>query len=659
MEPPFGAHATAVERTNRQKTEGDWYSRSWIHSHTSINPPVADLEFVVHQLQEVAPDAVQFHCTGGPKLWEAVRQARLEKFPGLKLVATINAAGTWRDRYDNDPAFVYRVHPDGRFAGRWERKHLCFNSPGVREHLIPEKYRDLPARLQPDQVWIDENIITVNLCWCENCTRLYREQYHTEPPTQLTADNHAEWTQWTTFHRKSFERWMRDVYDAVNSACPGTPVTFNHAWFVEQPETPPPYLRNLSADIHKDPLELGLYARYGGSGAIPFDLMPGLGDDIWAGVHPKKLARVLNDVASIVAHGGRWNIGEFPTNYTSVRKEPRYRGNGRRPADVYLELARQGAEFARHRQRFCQHTKPVPHVVLLHSASTHYDHVIQNVNGAGGAGGFGKTSDGTSRQNQPGKLNSRVYWPNNNPIDDSLVGAYEALLENHVHFNFTIEDRLAQDLQQAALLVLAEQHLLDPGSVASLKTYVYNGGRVLATGSTRQAGMDELFDYESESPKRFGKGQTIYLPADFFRQYAQCSGYSRRPKGDAADLRKRAARIFKTLLPADPYTFDAPPWFEWTLRRSADGEDLLINIINRELDWSLPTDPWAKPLRCSLELAEPPQTVTLEPGGESVEWSFGEGRLRIAVDPGAVPHHRVLRLTRTTDEDREDWRGPH
>lgn len=82
---------------------------------------------------------------------------------------------------------------------------------------------------------------------------------------------------------------------AVDTASPEILVTFNHAWFVKQPETPPPYIRNLSADIHKDQLELGIYTRYGGSGPIPFDLMPGLEDDRWAGVRPKKLDTVLND----------------------------------------------------------------------------------------------------------------------------------------------------------------------------------------------------------------------------------------------------------------------------------------------------------------------------------------------------------------------------
>jgi hypothetical protein len=621
----------------------DWYQRSWIHSHVSLSLPPAEVDFIARQIAVASLDAVQFH-TNKVDLWDAVRKAREHKDLDFKMVATINAAGTWHAHYDKDPAYVLRIHPDGSFAGRWDRKHLCFNAPVVRERIIPERYRKLPTRLKPDQIWIDECIITVNLCWCEHCQRLFRKQFDSDPPTKLTADNHGEWMQWTTFHRESFERWMNDVQKAVDAAVPETLVTFNHAWLVEQPETPPPRIKNLSADIHNDHLELGIYARYGGSGSIPFDLMPGLGADRWAGVRPKKLERILNDVALITAHGGRWNVGEYPTNFTSLSKDPRLRGNGRRPADAYVELARKGADFARSRQPFCQHSKPVPHVALLHAASTHYDHVIRNVGGRTKGGGYGKTSDGDFRRNEAGRINSRVYWPNNNPIDDSVAGAYQALVENHVHFSFTIEDRLAEDLQEAALLVLPEQHRLAPASLAVIESYIRKGGRLLATGSTRHAGLDELFDFESELPKRVGKGQSIYLRENLFGQYFRRSGYSHKPKGDLAELRERSARIFGTLLPASPYTLDAPPWFEWTLRRGASENELLVHLINRRINWSLPGIRKAEPLRVSLALAAEPESVTLEPGGEALNWDFTKGTLTITLDSDAVSQHRVIRI---------------
>jgi hypothetical protein len=162
-----------------------------------------------------------------------------------------------------------------------------------------------------------------------------------------------------------------------------------------------------------------------------------------------------------------------------------------------------------------------------------------------------------------------------------------------------------------------------------------------------------LFDYDSESLKRGGKGQSLYLSDNVFRHYAERSGYSHKPKGNAAGLRERAAWIFETLLPEDTYTFDAPPWFEWTLRRSADEKELLVHIINRKLNWSLPSELPAALLRCSLALATAPDAVALEPGGESLEWRFDDGRLEITLAPDAVPHYRIIRIVTKTKQGQE------
>lgn len=623
----------------------NWYQKSWIHSHLSLALPADNLQFMKQQMAAGQLDAIQYHVTGSPKLWEAVRKAKLDQDLGFKMVATINAAGTWSHFYEKNPDCVYRIHPDGSFAGRWDRKHLCFNAPYVDKHILPEKYQRLPKKLQPDQVWIDECVITVNLCWCQYCTKLYREKYQSEPPVQLTKNNRDDWTKWTTFHRECFENWTQKVYQAVNRGHPDTLVTFNHAWFIEQPETPPNYIKNLSADVHKDPLELGIYAKYGGSGKLPFDIMPGLSSDVWAGDQPKKLETVLNEVAIINAHGGRWNIGEYPTNFKSLRQESKKRGVKSRPADVYLELAKQGAQFSRSRQTFCQHTSPLPHISLLHSASTHYDHVINHTNQAHRGDGFGKTSDGTFKLNQKGKINSRIYWPNNHPISPNLVGAYQAMLENHLHFNFTIEDRLSEDLKNTKLLVLVEQHRLSPKTQETIRSYLQNGGKVLATGSTRLSGLSDLFNDASTSPRSIGKGQVLYLKENFFGDYIKSSGYSRRPKGASDQLRNKALELFKTILPKDDYNLIAPPWFEWTLRQSENKHNLMVHLINRKTNWSGPLTPEPKQLRVSLRLDTCPKNISLEPGNEKVQWNYDEGKLEFSLKTSQVQNHRIVHVS--------------
>jgi hypothetical protein len=53
------------------------------------------------------------------------------------------------------------------------------------------------------------------------------------------------WREWLQFHRDSFVRWMRKIHDAVEEGDPNVLVTFNHAWFMGQPEKAPSFIENL------------------------------------------------------------------------------------------------------------------------------------------------------------------------------------------------------------------------------------------------------------------------------------------------------------------------------------------------------------------------------------------------------------------------------
>ena len=117
-----------------------------------------------------------------------------------------------------------------------------------------------------------------------------------------------------------------------------------------------------------------MYARYGATADVPYDLMPGLGQDIWAGIDPKPLAQIKEDIAVILANGGRWNIGEFPTN-RKVRADSKDQ-TIERPVDEYLRIAKEGADYARARQKWTHQTQPVTYGGLLVGATTHYSQVI-------------------------------------------------------------------------------------------------------------------------------------------------------------------------------------------------------------------------------------------------------------------------------------------
>jgi len=670
-----------------------WYNDSYIHSHVSLNLPASDIDFVIKQIKEAKVDAVQFH-THDNGLWEAIDKRNLDETVGFKKVATINHAGVWyegdanflRKSYEGRPGYQYRINPDGSFAGRWTKKHICFNAPAVYSEIIPMYYYDLVKQLQPDQVWIDEAIITVNICYCKYCTSLYKRQYKAEPPTQLTDTNHDEWVQWVDFHRETFKKWMIAVYESIQKAKPDTLVTFNHSYYIEQPEEPPYFVKNLSGDIHKDTLELGLYARYGGSGDLPFDLMPGLGDDTWAGIRPKKIEQIYNDIALIIAHGGRWNIGEYPTNFTALRAEPKFQGPGYRRADLYLDLAVKGSKFAYDRKEFCMNTKSVPYAAMLHSAKTHYSHVIENVNRITDNEELRKTTDGDFQRNEKGKVNSRIYWPDHEFMYNDLLGAYQSMLENHIQFDIIAEYQLQKRLSDYKLLVLAEQTYLEDATVAAIKEFVANGGSVVACGSTVEAGLadvlglepnwskaapqqaelnkqilpiDNVWDVKTGSAKVvktyqdsglpfvtenvYGKGKAIYISGDIFDQYFKSCGYSLEIKGEDDNLRAFIGGIYDGLLGTGGITFKADTWYEIALRTNGKG-NYYVHLIDRAINWRQRKADSLGRIDISIPLEKAPASVTLEPGDEKMEFEYVDGQLKISVDNSKVEFHRILNI---------------
>lgn len=660
-----------------------WYNDSWIHTHISINPLVSDMPFFIKQIETVKPDAIQYH-THDTSLMLKSHELNLFEKNKIHPIATINQAGVWYPHYEDSDKYVKRINADGSFAGRWTREHLCFNSPAVDEIIIPNYYRELVRELKPDQVWIDEAMITVNACYCDNCKRLFKEQTGNTAPVVLTDDNFEIWQQWIRFHIDVFETWMEKVVDAVHSVNPDILVTFNASYSLAQPEAPPAFIQNLSHDVHKYPLETGMYARYFSSQDTPFDLMPGLGKDAWAGIEPKTLPHVLTEISMIVTHGGRWNIGEFPTSFTNIIQDEKYTKQGYRPADKYLELAAEGAKFARQRQSFCKDSHSFRNIAILHSASTHYSHVIFNMNSRASGEGFGVTSDGTIEKNLEG-INSRIFWSNNQFVAHPIIGAYESLIENHIHFDIIHEQKLQADLEDYSLLILPEQEYLQQATIDKVYRFVKNGGNVLATGSSILPGFEDLFglnvisnapqsnvtfafngveltpekfwntklngakpifSFNSTTPavteNTFGKGKAVYVAGDIFKEYHDRSGISYRPKGDNPAIRTFAKKLYERLIPEPKVKVTAPAWFEFA-HRTKDGKQYL-HFVNRQLDWKQKTEEFSGNLLVQLPLEKEPLSLKRLPEITDVAYIYTDGLLTFALDPETIEYHCAVEI---------------
>lgn len=676
----LAAQAASMADPSAPRTPA-WYADSFIHTHHSAGVFAPEWEI---QLQAVRPDAVQFHTS-------AYREGkRLSEAHGFALVCTLNRAGHWKDvdsviqrlpKAEQKKAFFARVNPDGSPAGRMRDgrivEHLCLYSPGIDTHILPI-YADTSRRFEPAQIWIDHNVITVNLCYCPACRAAFKARENVDPPESGGDPKRDEWV---TYHRAGFEVWMRKVCETVASNCPSTMVTFNHAYFITQPEPPPSFVRNLSADIHGQPLYMGLFARYASTVGLPFDIMPGL-TDRWAGTKAKPLEEVLQAAAIITANGGRWNIGEFPAS------------RDRQPADAMLKLAAAGAEFVRARQAWTHKTDPVPLIAILQSASTQYARVIPRARPPVGAEQEHIVSDSglveVVGKGNPGT--TRIYWHDNRAAPLEVTGAGEALLENNLPFDIINDATLNDRLGDYKILIVGDQFRLDDDTVAAIRRFVENGGGLLATGRTIETGLADVIGARTatatpveratvqwgDSPvewlaplpvkpdgaeiaqsfrdfggrpavvrRRLGKGRVLYVAADVFRTFMESSPYTSwsRSRAGHETMRRAVADWIAELAPDLSFACSAPPWIEVALRRK--GPDLLVQLVDRSFEWRKTPRGESQPVELALRTDRKPERVTLQPGDRTVEWVWRDGAVRASIPLESVQTHSILELPRS------------
>ncbi len=653
----YGACSFAQE-SQENRAIPSWYTESLIHTHHSAGQPAPEWD---GQFERVRPDAVQFH----PQAYAAGKEYSAKY--NFSFVLTRSLSGHWDDISSfvanlppaEQALFYIRVNPDGTPAGRTRdgvvAKHVCFYSPGIYKYLIPE-YGKLTEQFQPAQIWIDHTVVTVNLCYCDNCRNNFRELYGADPP-----ENGGDllWDEWVSYHRKGFELWMKALTGEVQSKDPDVIVTFNGAYQIAQPEPPPPFIKNLSLDAHSLPMDLCLYARYASTLDVPFDLMNGLTDK-WAGTIPKSEEEVKESAAIITANGGRWNIGEFPMS------------KAQQPAEAMLELAAAGADMVRDREAWIHNTVPVPLVAVLQCASTQYSRVIP-------ASQYMTATPGPTR----------LYWNDNQGIPNEIYGAGAVLLENNIPFDIINEATLKNRLDDYRVLIVGEQFRLDDETVAAIRSFVDRGGGLLVTGRTVRSDLADFLgvsvaeglpltstilsldgiDIPAQAPIRIqnagagvvqnfsggavspaitfrtsGKGHILYIACDFFKMFRDVSSYN--PKsvsrtGNAA-MRSAVAEWINKIAPNLGYSCTAPPWTEVALRRK--NSDLLVQLIDRSFEWKGDLYPASEPIELNLTMYDKPRKVMLQPGEREVSWEWRDDTLKVVIPVNEVKTHSILEV---------------
>ncbi|NOY82484.1 MAG: hypothetical protein GXP31_15910 [Kiritimatiellaeota bacterium] len=532
--------------------------------------------------------------------------------------------------------------------GTADLRSTCRLSPYVDELLIPQML-ELIERYDVDGFWVDGENWGSPPCWCDRCKKEFaRRTGIADVPTE---PGQSHWAEWLAFQREVFTEYVSRYADAVHARKPDCLVCSNWMYTVRQPEPVVAHVDYLSGDYTPNfgAYRAALEARLLDSREMTWDLMVwGFTRNYAASPSPwamKPALHLCQEVAEVLALGGA----------VMVYLKPQRTGwlNG-----WEHEIVAEVADFCRARREVCFKSRPLREAAVLHLASHYYT------------------------------CNSPLF--NYGSAVQSVEGALNALLENHISTDLLTADAARRHLGDYKLVVVPAQAPLPPETVTALEAFAAAGGHVLLSGADlagahpdlvgadpagdpldvsiyvavgREAaelappwqrvaprdGVDSLLvrlkgpDPAKDPPvapvvtcRKVGAGAIVAVHGPLFRDYF----HTHFPL-----VRRLVGDIVAALDIPWEVTLEGPSRLELVARRK-DGR-LMLNLINRGAGEMLCNQrtvvselPPVENIVLRVRLASPPESVTLAPAGTALDWRFAAGLAMITVP--RVEIHEVV-----------------
>ena len=639
-----------------QTQAGNWYESSFylLHEdhHTVERFAVgrdADPAEIARLVARSRPDVIQIHAKGNPG-WTTYPSAIGHTPPELAR----DVLGIWRDVARQDGyhfSVYYNIGRDGEIMKRhpaWNRisadgtlvdRALCYHSGVAEEYLWP-MIREIMTTYQPDGFWFDGSCFTVRVCYCDKCRNRFRDRHKLDPPEN---PDQPGWNAYQEMQRQIYREFVRDTAAMIHARDPDCLVAVNWAYSLRMPEKPDPGIDSLTGDIGNGVERLSAEAHWYDAQGLPFDLMTEVCTFDGQRMAPKPAEQIQQEMAVIIANGGRYFAWDNPTPQSGLVPER------------HTFLGRHVAPFLRQRKKACLGSQRCPDISLLHSAAAHYAGIDKR---------------------------HAVFARNDNRID----GATDALRRLHLNYEMIPDWRLeAQDIR-SPLLVVEHPKALTKRTIDHLAAYVRNGGKLLITGMgialdkrmremcgiseyqpprrpeeltvthgeassvfehwlfrAKLAAAKELMNVQDTSGRShplltirsFGHGKVFYVAIPLLSQH----GRNVVPTALVESVFRTAAPLTDRLL-----TTDAPDWVETVLRRK-DGAQILhlVNLakgerqsgkMGRRTLTRITHIPEAPPCHISVRLSTEPLQVLLQPQDIRLEpWRFENGRLEADIPP--------------------------
>jgi len=650
----------------------NWYEESFylLHEdhHTQGSRPVgrdADPAEARRLVGLSRPDVVQIHAKGNPG-WTTYPTEIGHAPPDLAR----DVLGLWRDLARDGGyhwSIYYNIGRDGEIMTRrpeWNRsapdgreieRALCYHS-GVAEAYLWPMVDEIMAGYEPDGFWFDGSCFTIRNCYCDHCRARFKTETGLAPPTKPTD---KAWGRYKEMQRQIYREFIHETATRIHKRDPNCLVAVNWAYSLRMPERPDPGIAYLTGDIGNRVEGLSPEAHWYDSTGLPFDLMTQLntlyeketsGKTVRT-MAPKPAPQIEQEMAVIIANGGRYFLWDSPTPTSALT------------AERHEFAGKVVAPFLRARQPWCQGTQRVPDASLLHSAATHY----------------------AVTESDPTAFPKR---------DNRIDGAAAALARLHLNYEFVPDWRLADGDVRSPLLVVEHPKVLTKETVDGLLAFVRGGGNLLVTGMGlgRDGRLPEVFGAGAVSnPKGpepltatvdgaehafrhwltrlelrgaeavmtvrdaqgkahplltrhgVGKGTAWYVPVPLLSLHGDQVVPEAVLREVFAQVRSAADRQVTTT---------APPEVEVVLRHR--GKTAVVHLVNmarserkvvrtvRRRYTEIRSLPPAPACEVTVRLPARPTRVHLEPQGEDLDgWTYADGRASVTVPAFAV-HQMVV-----------------
>lgn len=606
-------------------------------------------ENISELLRRVRPDYVQYDCkghagyTGYPTKvgWpspgivkdslEIWRRVTREHGVGL----FIHYSGVW-------DMVALAHHPEWArvdVQGNPDKNYTSTFGPYVDELMIPQ-LKEVAAAYDLDGMWVDGECWGAQIDYSTAALEAWRKETGCEDAPKGRDD--ARWLEWKMFQRRQFEKYVCHWVDALHEFRPDLQITSNWMYTTFAPKPVVAKLDFLSGDysptLSTD--RARVEARYLANTGMPWDLMAwGFNNGEGLGASLKTAVHLQQEAAMVLMQGGGFQIYYNPTRSGFICPE-------------IIESVEQTADFCRARQEVSHRSVSVAQVALLLSTETQFDR------------------------------SDAVFVPHGTV--DELEGALHALLESHYSVDILAEHQLLPRLADFPLVVVADSHKLADEFRQALVRYVEQGGSLLLLGWQCARLFEPHLGVKLEGEPHH-TGAELATPAGVVNQNgawqkvtpagAEAVGWRHpsrdtRKDGEVAatvvshgkgrigavygpvainyfrghhpSLRRFIGDMAARLFPEPAVTIDGPPCIDIALRKTAGGK-LSLHLANMA---GVPlssrhtiTDfvPEVGLVGVRMRMPAEPKSVSWEPGGGKVQWSWADGVLSATV-PGLHVH---------------------